>query len=241
MKLSFSPLKFATLLTLAAVFVIQADPITLDVTFRDFEADHPDFESAITGHVTGLVQNNLGVDGKPVDGNGSVSVSDWYHDVSGVNVRYDETLTLYENAGGLYEYSNNSFFPLDDKPHVLNSAHNYLFTMETHNTFTYTGGEVFNFSGDDDLWLFIDGDLALDLGGVHAAINGSVNLDDLGLVVGNNYDFDLFFAERHTTQSNFRMMTSIELEPNSVPEPGMISLISLGLMCLAALPIRKKK
>ena len=53
-----------------------------------------------------------------------------------------------------------------------------------------------------------------DLGGVHPAITGSVDLDAaaaaLGIVAGNTYDFDLFFAERHLVASNFRIDTSIE-------------------------------
>ena len=66
------------------------------------------------------------------------------------------------------------------------------------------------------LWLFIDGKLVIDIGGVHSVKERSVNIDDvaeeLGLVPGNTYSFDLFFAERHTTQSNFMFQTNMELE-----------------------------
>ncbi len=51
--------------------------------------------------------------------------------------------------------------------------------------------------------------------------SGSVDLDTLGLTIGETYDFDLFFAERHTSQSNFRIDTSIELIENECP-PGTI-------------------
>ncbi len=69
-------------------------------------------------------------------------------------------------------------------------------------SFQYRGGEVFEFLGDDDIWAFINRKLAVDIGGVHAARAGSVNLDQdaakLGITVGNHYDLDFFYCERNT-------------------------------------------
>ena len=76
--------------------------------------------------------------------------------------------------------------------------------------------------------------LAIDLGGVHAALSDTADLGAmagvLGITTGNTYDFDLFFAERHTTASTFRIDTSIELRqpppPAENPEPVTASLSS---------------
>ena len=67
--------------------------------------------------------------------------------------------------------------------------------------------------GDDDLFTFINGRLAIDLGGVHGPMESEIDLDaraaELGIEVGEVYSLDFFFAERHLTQSNFRIDTTI--------------------------------
>ena len=55
--------------------------------------------------------------------------------------------------------------------------HNYSFTSEVRYWFEYDGGETLEFIGDDDVWVFVNGQLAVDLGGIHSASSGSVTLD----------------------------------------------------------------
>ena len=63
--------------------------------------------------------------------------------------------------------------------------------------------------GDDDVWIFINGKLAIDLGGLHVATSGSVDLDQaaatLGIEKGLVYPLDLFNAERRSYGSDFRI------------------------------------
>ena len=67
---------------------------------------------------------------------------------------------------------------------------------------------------DDDVFVFINGYLAVNLSGVHSAQEGSVMLDDqataFDLALGGVYTFDLFQAERQPSGSNFRLETTLD-------------------------------
>ena len=174
-----------------------------------------------------ITTDTLGADKKPVYADGSFSTTtkenfdQWYRDEAGVNQSMTYDIVLNKKAGSdIYSFNNNGqqFFPLDGL--LMGNEgrnHNFHFTYEIHTEFTYQGGETFNFSGDDDVWVYIDGKKVIDIGGVHGKTDASVNLDSLGLTQGETYSLDFFFAERHVTQSNFKIETTIELE--TAPDP----------------------
>ncbi|MGB7569296.1 MAG: fibro-slime domain-containing protein [Chitinivibrionales bacterium] len=89
------------------------------------------------------------------------------------------------------------------------TAQNFSFTMEMHRKFTYKPGQTFNFSGDDDVWAFINNQLVIDLGGVHKIMSASVNLDNLGLTFGQEYWFDFFYCERNVCESDILITTNM--------------------------------
>ncbi len=191
----------------------------------------PDFEDFSGGGPTlGLVQKAIGSDRKPVYGaecdiaNGSpnppclygqqmttqANFDEWYRYTANVNDPYLVYLEFVPN-GSVYTFQSNAYFPLDNAGfgNTPGFSHNFSFTTELHLKFTYNGGETFSFTGDDDLWVFINGSLAIDLGGLHPPASGSVSLDTLGLTKGTEYPIELFNAERHSTGSNFRVDTNL--------------------------------
>ncbi|MBB6051518.1 fibro-slime domain-containing protein [Armatimonas rosea] len=211
---------------------------------------HPDFESFL-GDDHGIVTSTLGVDGKPVYATrpagtatttGAAAFNQWYNDTPGVNVSLSTSLLFNPIGGGLFEYNNSSFFPIDGLGFGNQSGgHNFAFTFELHTTFTYQTGQVFDFTGDDDVWVYINNNRVIDLGGVHGPESASVNLDTLGLIAGNNYKLDFFSAERHTSGSNIKITTNISLTPSSVtPElPGAMQLLP-ALLPVALIGARKR-
>lgn len=141
----------------------------------------------------------------------------WYNTIAGVNMEVQMELPLADDGTGSGNrvYDSTAFFPLDGQGfgNTPGQTHNYHFTTEAHVLFTYQMGQVFTFRGDDDLWIFVNGKLALDVGGLHQALEGTIAFDakaaELGITPGMQYQMDIFHAERQTTESNFRIETNI--------------------------------
>lgn len=202
----------------------QPKPPRLLAVVRDFSPlTHVDFEAGYpTGLDEGIVERTLGADDKPVyagaprtkSTSGVATFDQWYRDVPGVNQRAEIELQLQVGSDGLFSYEDRKFFPIDGQLFGNEQrANNFHFTLEAATSFVYVGGETFSFSGDDDMWVFINRQLVIDLGGLHPTLSAEVSLDELAgplrLERGQTYALHFFFAERHTNASNFTIRTSI--------------------------------
>lgn len=169
----------------------------------------------------------------------------WYRYTPGINKAISSTLrlTLVNEGKGIYEFdyanprsatdvngkplSSGQFCPINNAGYSVGSTANVGgFTSELNTYFQYKGGETLTFRGDDDVWVFVNNKLFVDLGGMQSLQSRSGTLQSIPYVVGQDeeghditmnhdpnldvyeggiYEIKLFHAERMFGSSNFTL------------------------------------
>ena len=168
---------------------------------------------------------------------GSASTfAQWWNDDASANRRVSHTLVLGNGLAGdprIFGFESSSFFPIDGQGFGDNP--NRYFTYEIHNAVAYAAGEQLVFRSSDDLWVFVNGKLAVALGGVHDLQTQTLDLDSFaaanGLVAGTTYPIDIFFAHRgslHTPALTIQTARPAVCADNPLASVPLTALAPLG-------------
>lgn len=187
----------------------------------------------------GLVEYSLsdnylpvGKDGKLIPNKNLKDMDRWFSAVEGKSKEYAGTIKLKYKKNEIPEFSyvNGQFYPLDEvefsKGDTINSdGHNHLFTMSLAIPFAVlaSGEEEFEIAADDDTFVFVGNDLAIDMGGIHEATTGKLMINEKGEIYtavgeeefaysgiqktkGEGAIIRIFHADRDSESSAFKMI-----------------------------------
>lgn len=181
-------------------------------------------------------QHNVPIYGMGVGTYSSIVLTDNGNGKYSFNAGYAGNVkkVLYDRTNGTISESSNGqdttgFYPIDglgyEQPGLLSKTsainggvNNGSFTLRGESQFVYEHDKelYFTFTGDDDVYMYINGKLALDLGGAHGRNTKTVKLNDLnaeeyGLEEGQVATFTFFYMERCSDASTFGIETNMEL------------------------------
>jgi fibro-slime domain-containing protein len=224
----------------------SAPELKFEITIYDHPPG-PEFQAACVnpggcpdGVITGMVQNRLDAEGRPVfkpinlDTLDTIDIINWnpagnypaYTGCAGCGwwnqniatwwrantpgvVVTKDSLTFKHKGDNVYEYLNRRFFPLGEN--------NYGFAVHMQRKFKYvaagTKTQIFSFAGDDDAFVFLNGNLVLDFGGIHNPRFGFFVLGTeavrYGIREGDEVTIDFFLAERMPSGTQAIISTSV--------------------------------
>lgn len=196
--------------------------------------NHPDVEHDVDGSiVTGLLEKHLGPDGLPVvtkfgrtfkGASGPISDINvagelmWYSSAGKHRVRLEKTVT--QSLPFVFD----SFYPdgrgADGGDNGFRAVHwNGCFTLPKAQSIG------FNLGSDDDSWVFVDGNLVVDNGGVKPLADAPFQVAHLA---AGSHVFDVFYADRHTSAAQLHLSTDFSVSPcpTTIPSPTAVPTVA---------------
>ncbi|MEM9065987.1 MAG: fibro-slime domain-containing protein [Planctomycetota bacterium] len=148
------------------------------------------------------------------------NAASWFADAPGMNASANRSIRFNDDDGdSVYEFNAPDFTPIDSQLYGNDDGnHNRSFTMSTEFTATYTAcaGNFLELASDAGAWVYINGQLVIDLGGEASGKTQRIDLDRLSLTDGDSYSVQMFYAQRGTGSSGLTIRTNISPDPQDL-------------------------
>jgi fibro-slime domain-containing protein len=154
-----------------------------------------------------------------IDASGGITSAEtfgeWFRPVMEKNMGLLHSITLVDDGTGVYTYIDDEFHPIDGRGlENEGQPHNHFFTYHIAADFTYQvcGNQFIEFDGADDAWIFVNGQLVMDRGGVLPGVSQIIEMDRLGLEDKGLYQVHFYYAQRQAVTAAFHLRTNIPLK-----------------------------
>jgi fibro-slime domain-containing protein len=250
------PLPVAATLVALAPLPARAGVITMSATYYTIAETDQDVNILAGGVYDNEVQSSLGTDGLPIlntttygcssdcftatplpqDLTASGEITWWSPALNNGGSMGASDITETSTGTISLPYENDNFFPPDGSgPNDENGFQAAVFstTLEVPTT---PESISFNVGADDVAFVYLDGSIVCDLGGVHGDSAGTCTSGTLSV---GDHSLELFYADLHTTGAALTFnVTTADITGNPTPEPGTIALLGAGL---AVLPLIRRR
>ena len=151
-----------------------------------------------------------------------LSFNQWFKSTPGVNISAVRLLAFTGDGVGTFEHTTDDYTPINDA--LFGNDYfgkNRNFTMEFSVDFVHDAcaGGFFEYEGDGEVWVFIDGQLVIDLAGPQVGRRQYIDVDRLDLNDGQSYTLSFFYAQRQPVPSPFSIRTSLDIVPRDFVTP----------------------
>ena len=177
-------------------------------------------------------------EGELLANRGLKDISRWFSAVEGKSAAYSGNIKLEyrSDEGAEFSFKSDEFYPLDQAEFsqgdgVNKDGHNHLFTLNLAVPFTAraNGSESFEITADDDTFVFVGNELAIDMGGIHEATTGRLAINEAGEVYTGTMDEELAYSGIRVKEGDGAIIRIFHADRDSADSVFKLKLTGMNL------------